>query len=286
MYDQPCSRCCQCRLLSENERSLIPRNFSELMHLVSNSANTAVRNAARQQQHVLQLQLISEDWPAITLELAGTALAAAEQLQQLQAGQQAQLQQQQGAENDAADEGMEFEDPAAAGVLAGTGAVDDEGARMSEESARGVLRFAAHWALCLRALGLMPSHEWCVDDEEEAEWARWAAAQLPAAVFFAYLFFTILQHWPIAVCLLDSSFCVSAAIQLTSVHADWLLCTSTMLANSTWLLLFLQAADHAGQGHPPVCPAPHPTTRHLAASTPLPVPLAPRPARIPVTSPT
>jgi hypothetical protein len=164
--------------LSENERSLIPRNFNELMHLVGNSANTAVRSAARQQQHVLQLQVISEDWPAITLELAGAALTAAEQLHQLQAGQQAQMQQrqqQQAGDGGEADESMELED--AAGVLAGTAAAgaDDEAARMSEESARGVLRFAAHWALCLRALGLMPAHEWSTDEDEEAEWARWAA---------------------------------------------------------------------------------------------------------------
>ncbi|WIA33136.1 hypothetical protein OEZ86_006287 [Tetradesmus obliquus] len=162
------------RQLSENERTLLPRNFSELMQLVSNSANTAVRGAARQQQHVLQLQVIAEDWPAITLELAGAALTAAEQLQQLQAGQQALLQQrrqQQQAGDGDADEGMEVED--AAGLLAGTAAGgDDESARVSEESARSVLRFAAHWALCLRALGLMPAHEWSTDEEEEAEWAR------------------------------------------------------------------------------------------------------------------
>jgi hypothetical protein len=162
----------------ENERSLIPRNFNELMHLVANSTNAAVRGASRQQQHILQLQLISQDWPSITLELAGAALTAAEQLQQLQAGQQAQMlqrqQQLQGGDGPDADERMELDD--AAGVLAGAaaaGGVDDEGARMSEESARGMLRFAAHWALCLRALGLMPSHDWSTDEEEEAEWARW-----------------------------------------------------------------------------------------------------------------
>jgi hypothetical protein len=162
---------------------LIPRNFNELMHLMSNSNSTAVRSASRQQQHILQLQLINEDWPSITLELAGAALTAAEQLQQLQAGQQAQMlqrqqQQLQAGDGGDADERMELDDTA--GLLAGTsaagGGVDDEGARMSEESARGVLRFAAHWALCLRALGLMPAHEWSTDEEEEAEWARWVYA--------------------------------------------------------------------------------------------------------------
>ncbi|KAF6260753.1 107-domain-containing protein [Scenedesmus sp. NREL 46B-D3] len=155
------------RLLIEDERTLLPRTFSELRHMVANSANAAVRSAARQQQHVLQLHLINEDWSATTLELLGAAFAAAEQLQQLQAGQQAQ----QGGQRGDADERMEPED--AAGVPAGAAAgVDEEGVRMSEESARGVLRFAAHWALCLRALGLVPAHEWSTDEEEEAEWAR------------------------------------------------------------------------------------------------------------------
>jgi hypothetical protein len=45
-------------------------------------------------------------------------------------------------------------------------------------SACGVLRLVAHWALCLRALGLMPAHEWSTDEEEEAEWAKkWLASQ-------------------------------------------------------------------------------------------------------------
>lgn len=148
----------------------MPRTFGELMQLVSNSTNAAVRQASKQQQHVLQLLLMSEDWGSITLELAGAALAAAEQLQQLQQQQQAAQGQQQQPDGDGdADEQMEDD-----GTLSG---VEDEGARMSAESASGVLRFTAHVALCLRALGLMPDHNWSADEDEEAEWGRYGRQQ-------------------------------------------------------------------------------------------------------------
>lgn len=152
-----------CRLLAEGERSIVPRNFQELMHFVHNSSNTSIRSASNDQQHILQLLLMSEDWQSVTMELTAAALTASEQLQQLQQKQeQQQLQLQQ------ADTDMEYEATNTSSMLS-----DEEGvSEMSADAAAGVLRFAAHWALCLRALGLLQDHTWVEDEEEQEGLAR------------------------------------------------------------------------------------------------------------------
>lgn len=152
------------RLLAESERVSVPRDFGELQQLLAASAQPAVRGAAKNQQHLLQVQLMSEDWSSLTLELAGSALAAAEQLQAA-ADQQLQA-------AAAAGGAGGMDDEAALAVA------DDDGTAMSAESAASVLRFAAHWALALRALALVPAHTWLNQEEQEEECARCARAAL------------------------------------------------------------------------------------------------------------
>ncbi|KAF8067307.1 SRL1 [Scenedesmus sp. PABB004] len=140
------------RLLGEGDRLHVPRNFDDLLSLLTNSANAAVRADARGQQRGLQLLLMAEDWQGLALQLAEAAVGAAEQL------------------DAAAGAGAGDGEGGDAEMLHEGGA--DEGARMSAESAASVLRFAAHWALCLRALGLLPDHTWLADEAEEADVAR------------------------------------------------------------------------------------------------------------------
>eukprot|EP00775_Hariotina_reticulata_P011330 gene11330-11480_t len=144
----------------------IPKDFEDLTQLMHSSSNPAVRNASAQLQHTLQLEIICERWLTLTSALAASVIIAQEQL--------TQHQQQGGRANTlSADEGTgagdaAMEDEGASGIAPG----DDEGAQESAEMATSVLRFNAHLALALRALGLLHPHEWVEGEEEQKEAGR------------------------------------------------------------------------------------------------------------------
>lgn len=161
------------RLLMASDRPRVPRDFTELAQLLAGSTNEAVRCAAREQQRVLQQQLMAEDWAGHTLELTAAALSAAEQLE---AGDAAAAAAADGMMDmgEACDEvdGASDDADATGGVGVSSSGMHSEGVQMSAEAAAGVLRFAAHWAIALRALGLLTNPEWATDAQDEGEMAR------------------------------------------------------------------------------------------------------------------
>lgn len=92
----------------------VPGSFSELARLLAGSANAAVRATAGSKQRALQAQLMSEQWDDAVLGMAHWALAA----------------------------------------NAGAPGAGSGGGQQGEGEGPVLLRFAAHLALALRALGL------------------------------------------------------------------------------------------------------------------------------------
>ncbi|KIY95383.1 Nuclear pore complex protein [Monoraphidium neglectum] len=142
------------RLRRDGDRSLVPASFDDLRALLAASPNPSVRAAAGQQQRALQLDLMAERWRDLVLELAGAAMAAYQQQQPRP-------------------------DAAAAAAAEGGGAL----LRRAGDQGFALLRFAAHLALALRALGLVRDPGLMelqarahgvegLDDEEEQEAAR------------------------------------------------------------------------------------------------------------------
>lgn len=115
-----------CRLALGNNEVLVPSNFKELYDLLCSSSNSTVAAAAKQDQHVLQMHVMAQAWVDAIFQLNKTTSQAQVQLEDA-------LRQQDGA---------------------GQGGYSDDGG-VSANAALDVLRFNAHMALALRALGLL-----------------------------------------------------------------------------------------------------------------------------------
>jgi hypothetical protein len=140
-----------CRLAVVGDQHLLPANFKDLFDLLASSSNPAVSNAARQPQHLMQCQVMSEAWVDLVSELNSSSNHAELQLQELQDKQAQGLRGQMawGTDGDSSVDGPEAE-----GLM---GLYDDGGASaVSAAAALDVLRFNAHMALALRALGKLP----------------------------------------------------------------------------------------------------------------------------------
>ncbi|KAI8477109.1 MAG: 107-domain-containing protein [Monoraphidium minutum] len=146
------------RLRRDGSRALVPASFDDLRALLAASAAAGARGggggAAGGQQRALQLHLMGERWHELVLELAGAALVAHQQQQQQEASQRA------------------------AGAAAGGALL-----RRAGDPGFALLRFAAHLALALRALGLVRDPSLIdlqarayglqgIDEDEEQEAAR------------------------------------------------------------------------------------------------------------------
>jgi hypothetical protein len=142
------SLCC-CRLAIAGNQVLVPTNFRELYDLLSSSSNSNVVAAAKQDQHILQLHLMSEDWVNLVSQLNSTTHRAAQLLQEV--AQQGPIGTIRGLDGDVPMWSVEYGDQDGIGY-------DDlaPDAAGSLEAALDVLRFNAHMALALRALGLLP----------------------------------------------------------------------------------------------------------------------------------
>jgi len=154
-----------CRSLGvSGNQQCLPSSFKELYDLLSSSSNSRVSSAAQHSQHVLQLHIMSEEWVSLVLQLKATSAAAA---QQLQRQQQALKELAQGAGRAAAAAASEDGDVVMEGDGGGYGAEGfDGGQGLSCEAAIDVLRFNAHMALVLRALGLIPDPLTAPDDTD------------------------------------------------------------------------------------------------------------------------
>jgi hypothetical protein len=139
------------RLAVVGDQHLLPSNLKDLYDLLASSSNPAVSSAAHQPQHLVQVQLMSEDWVDLVSELNSSSTRAAAQLQELQDKQAQGLRGRMGWGTDG-DSSMDV--PAGDGR---GGDWDDGGASaVSVDAALDVLRFNAHMALALRALGKLP----------------------------------------------------------------------------------------------------------------------------------
>jgi hypothetical protein len=155
------------RLLAYAAR--LPKDFADLTHLLHSSSNPAVHSASAQLQHTLQMEIICERWSSLTMALCSSGLVAQEQLAQQQ------QQQQQGGRAGTEESGdgtgdgdAAMEDEGVSGLAAG----EDEGTQESAELATSVLRFNAHLALALRALGLLQPHDWVEGEQEQKDAGR------------------------------------------------------------------------------------------------------------------
>ena len=127
-------------------RALVPASFDDLGALLAASANSNVRAAAAgDQQRSLQLHLMAERWRELVLELASAALQAHREQQEQEAAQRAA--------------GLVVGAGGAAGVgstsTAAAAAASGALQRRAGDAGFALLRFAAHLALALRALGLV-----------------------------------------------------------------------------------------------------------------------------------
>ena len=124
--------------MNDGARVLIPSDFKQLAGLLNSSANSSVRSSTSSQQHTLQLDLMAEEWEGVVLGLTAAATSAASELNALAAA--------------AAGDGVMME-------------VEGEG--VVREGAWAQLRFAAHAAVLLRALGLIRDPKLVDEDEQE-----------------------------------------------------------------------------------------------------------------------
>lgn len=132
---------------------LVPTNFRELYDLLSSSSNSNVAAAAKQDQHILQLHLMAEDWVNLVSQLNSSTHRASEQLQDFaqQQGPGGPMGASRGLDGDVSMGLVEYGGQDDMGYMGS--AADAAG---SAEAALDVLRFNAHMALALRALGLLP----------------------------------------------------------------------------------------------------------------------------------
>jgi hypothetical protein len=150
-----------CRFATDGNRSLLPGSLRELYDHLSSSSNSAVASAARSDQHILQVQLMSEAWVDLVSQLNSTARRAMAQLQELQSKQQrtAAAAASQSGQHDGDSSMQEDEeglDAGYGGSMMGYDGISGGDSAVSADAAVDVLRFNAHMALALRALGLLP----------------------------------------------------------------------------------------------------------------------------------
>jgi hypothetical protein len=177
--------------------------------MLFSSSKPAVAAACRQQQHTLQLQLMAEDWQALVGQLVAAARRAKEQLDRAARRRERQRSRQQqqssasrartfsysavggggggGADSDVDMDGADDDTASLAGGWLESGGGDDEaggsggGGSLSQQAAVDVLRFSAHWALALRALGLLGDPA-AFAAEAEAEIAQLTGPERTAAM--------------------------------------------------------------------------------------------------------
>lgn len=146
-----------CRFALDGNRQLLPNSLGDLFTLLSSSSNASVAGAAKSDQHVLQVQLMAEAWVDVVSQLNSTSRRASAQLQELLQKQQQRAPALDGdvSMQEQEEEGDELDSGSYGGALSGyDGAAADCG--VSVDAAVDVLRFNAHMALALRALGLLP----------------------------------------------------------------------------------------------------------------------------------
>lgn len=140
----------------DGNHMLLPSSPRDLYDLLASSSNPAVASAAKSDQHILQVQLMSEAWVDLVSQLNSTARRAVAQLQELQQKAAAPSQRLDGDTSmQDGDEEEEQESGYGGGLMGYDGTSGGDGG-VSAAAAVDVLRFNAHLALALRALGLLP----------------------------------------------------------------------------------------------------------------------------------